>query len=524
MNKSFHILLSLFLFVTPLYALKAEPLSPVLTTSALQDLKLPDVEIADVEIFESEGENSAPGIKVSHCKVSGLIGGNIGFELLLPDKWNGRFFMGGGGGYVGAVSNRALVTINEGYATAGTDTGHHGHGLLADWAYEDLESQLNFGYLAVHRTAEVSKAIIRAYYGQEAAFSYFDGASRGGGQALMEALRYPKDFDGIIAGCPAQDWSGFSAKMIQNMQAVYPDPTQLHNPVITEENLKLLEKLVLKSCDGIDGIVDGIIMDPRQCTFDLDSIPDCPEGEAGSDCFTSEQRDAIKVIYDPLINKEGQIYPGQPFGSEGEAMGWKNWIVGTNEAIFKLKPEGIPSYQFAFGTEYYKYFIFGDPNWDYSTYDFSSWKQDTKLTATFMDSTSTDLTEFKKNGGKLIIWHGWSDPALSAYRTIEYYEEVMKLDEDIQDFFRLYLMPGVLHGQGGPGPDQVDWRKIMVDWVEQGQAPEVVTATKFDQHRNIIMTRPLCPYPQSAVYHGSGDTNQANNFTCKYEEKQESLQ
>jgi len=459
-------------------------------------LKLPDVKIS--EAVAVPAATTGP-IRAAHCRVNGVIGTEIRFSLLLPDTWNGKFFMGGGGGFVGSIQNSAQTTVNAGYATVGTDTGHQGGGTEASWAYNNLERQLNFGYLAVHRTAEVAKAIIAAYYARTPTRSYFQGCSRGGGQALMEAQRYPDDFDGIVAGAPAFDWTGIAATFIRNMQAAFPDPSKL-TPMFTLDTLKTVESAIVAACDANDGLKDGIIDDPRQCKFNVETLP-----------LSAVQKNALKVIYGPTTNREGEIYPGQPFGGEGQTAGWPTWITGASAPT---QPGQAPSARFAFGTGVFKYFVFNNPNWDYSTYDLNNLKKDTALVATFLNATDTNLQPFKGRGGKLILWHGWADPALTPFASVKYYEQVMSRDATTPDYFRMFLMPGVLHCGGGAGPDTADWTQTIADWVEKGQAPGRVVATKVVGGA-ATMSRPLCPYPQKAAYNGSGNPNEAQSFTCR---------
>jgi feruloyl esterase len=226
---------------------------------------LPDVRIISVT------EESAP---VLHCKVAGVIGTETHFELLLPETWNGKFAMGGGGGFVGSVMNTSLMfgSLQAGYATVGTDTGHQGHPLDASWALNNLERLVSFGHQAVHRTAVTAKALIKDYYGAEIARSYFTGCSRGGSQALMEAQRYPEDFDGIVAGAPAHNWTGLAALATQITKAMYPDPEDLRKAVVGPEEKELIQSSYLAMCDAQDGITDGILNDPRECEFDVASL------------------------------------------------------------------------------------------------------------------------------------------------------------------------------------------------------------------------------------------------------------
>ena len=462
----------------------------------LTALRLPDIKISEAAQIPAANTGA---IRAAHCRVNGVIGTEIRFSLLLPDVWNQKFTMGGGGGFVGSIQNSAQSTVNTGYATVGTDTGHQGSGTDASWAYNNLERQVNFGYLAVHRTAEAAKAIIASYYGTAPTRNYFQGCSRGGGQALMEAQRFPTDFDGIVSGAPAYDWTGIAAVMIRNMQAVFPDPQKLNALMFTPDTLKTVEAKIVEACDARDGVTDGLIDDPRQCTFDVNTLS-----------LTDAQKSALKVIYAPTTNRDGEIYPGQPFGGEGQAAGWPQWITGSTPP----QPGQAPSLRFAFGTGIFKYLVFNDPNWDYSKYDLSNLKKDTALAATFLNATNPDLSGFSSRGGKLILWHGWADPALSPLASIRYHDQVLARDPNARSYFRTFLMPGVLHCGGGVGPDTADWTTTIADWVENGKAPDRVIATKV-ANGAVTRSRPLCPYPQKAVYSGSGSTDDERSFVCR---------
>ena len=476
--------------------------TPCIPCEEVKNLRLPDVTIAETERVE-EG--------TTYCKVLGVIGKEIQFELLLPDVWNARFVMGGGGGFVGSIQNVARSRVHDGYATAGTNTGHEGPGIKADWALYHMERQVNFGHLAVHRTAEVSKALIDQYYCAYPEYSYFVGCSRGGGQALIEAQRYPGDFDGIVAAAPVIDWPATGAEFIQNIQILYPDPEKLDEPVITQAHLQLLQAAVLAQCDALDGVKDHILNDPRECAFDFSLLPRCPDEAGGEDCFTAAQIEAVQSIYEGVANEEGAIYPGFPFGGENEPGGWLPWIVGPNPGSMEL---GFPSLHFAFGTEMFKYLVFQDPDWDYTTYDFSDLSEDTHYAAAYLNATSTDYSAFKNRGGKMIMYHGWNDPALSAYTAIDHYEAAKEKDSEIEDYIRLFLLPGVLHCGGGPGPGEADWLELVRVWVEEAQAPERVVVSKTENDE-VVMTRPVFPYPSTAVYDGSGDPHVESSFVEK---------
>ena len=449
----------------------------------------------------------------AHCKVAGVIGPEIHFELLLPDAWNGKFLMGGGGGFVGSVQNSALASepLQRGYATVGTDTGHQAGGVDASWALNNLARLVNFGHVAVHRTAEVSKAIAHLYYGQAVARSYFMGCSRGGGQALMAAQRYPADFDGIIAGAPAYNWTGIAAHGVQIQREMYPDPAALGAAVVTQDNLKLLKRKIFAACDDLDGLVDGVLDDPRECDFELASIAQCVEDVPAADCLTTQQRRAVRAVYDGASDDAGnRLIAGYPFGSEAEAGGWVPWIVG---GLAPIAP-GIPTLQFGFATGIFKYFIHQDPEWQYTEQTFDDYAATSRLAGSVLNATDPDLSVFKSRGGKLLLWHGWSDPALSALASIDYFDAVKAVDEEVSDYFRLFLLPGVLHCAGGTGPSVVDYLTSLEAWVEKAEAPTQLTAYFQPGGGESSEARPICAYPARARYR-SGGGRQAEDFTCE---------
>jgi len=457
-------------------------------------LQLPDVRITSATHKAAEEDE---GAGVAHVQVEGIIGPAIRFELLLPDDWNGRFAMGGGGGLVGSVQNGIRRSVNAGYATAGTDTGHTGRGTDGSWALDDLEAFVNFGHVAIHRTAEVSKAIIRAHYGRNAEKSYFVGCSRGGGQGMMAAQRYPADFDGVVAGAPAFDWTGFAAMGIHLAQVFYPDPEKQTETVLTQADFDRLYADIMKQADDLDRLEDGIIDDPTAVAFDMNTIS----------WLSEAQREALRALYGGPRNADGPIYPGFPIGAEGGKGGLFEWQVGPIPDLVNLG--------FAFSTNIYKYFVFQDPDWDYSTYDFDGWKKDTHLAGTVLNATDPDLDAFKNRGGKLILWHGWSDAALPAQATIDYYEQVLARDPDAMDYARLFMIPGCYHCGNGPGISRVDWLEVIAAWVEHGEAPDRIIAERPASEDSPEMSRPLVPWPQRVEYDGEGDPNAAASFVLR---------
>lgn len=471
-----------------------------LSVDQLQEIRLPDVTLEKVEPVTIDAQKN-PGA-MPHVRVVGVIGGNIRFELLLPDRWNKRFVMGGGGGFVGSIQNGARYAVNLGYATVGTDTGHESNGLVADWAQDNVEGQLNFGYLAVHRTAQVALALTRAYYHADPAYTYFVGCSRGGGQAMMESQRYPGDFDGIVAGAPAFNWTGFAAMSVSIAKALYPDPAHLDHTVLDREALQKLQQSILDQCDAQDGLKDGIVADPPSAHFDLSKVPGLSE----------EQRQAIAAIYGGARIGQTVIYPGYSPGAECDVNQWIAWIVGPAPSL--LQQNHAPDLMFGFGTQVFKYFVFDRPDWDYSTYDLANYSRDTRLAASFLNATNPNLNAFKARKGKLIIWHGWADPALPAQATADYYRQVLDHDPAATDYCRLFMIPGCLHCSGGPGASEVDWLATIVDWVEHGKTPDRVVASKHKSGK-LVMTRLLFAYPQYPIYKGGGDPNNADSFEAK---------
>jgi feruloyl esterase len=479
---------------------------------------LPDVRITSV---------TQVSVPVPHCKVAGVIGTETSFELLLPEEWNGKFVMGGGGGFVGSVVNVALGlgALQKGYATVGTDTGHRGSALDASWALNNLERVVSFGHQAVHRTAVTAQALIAAYYERAPSRNYFFGCSRGGGQALMEAQRYPDDFDGIVAGAPAYNWTEeLGGRNTWLNQVMYPDPNDLSVATITPEALDLIGNAVMEQCDLLDGLEDGVLNNPMACDFDVTGLA-CEVGEAGA-CLTPAQLEAARRAYAGLTLDGELVMPGYPVGAELGYAGWTLWIAGglavgeVDEFQRGIEPDPdypdpeTPSAQFAFGNGVMKYLVFQDPEWDYSTYDFSTFKSDIAWVSSTLDATDPDLDAFRERGGKLLMYNGWRDMALTPLGTIEYYEDVIERDASAADDVRLMMVPGMDHCIGGPGPSFVDWLDEIDRWVETDEAPDQVTAYWIDEQMQPNGSRLACAYPSVLEYDGAGDPRDAANFSC----------
>ena len=454
----------------------------------LQTIALPDLSVVSVERLAEP---------VEHCKLTAKLGREIHFSLWLPDAWNGKFLMGGGGGFVGSIQNHALAlgALERGYATAGTDTGHQAAGTDASWALHDLERIVNYGHLAMSRVTRVSKHVTAQHYARELTGSYFAGCSNGGRQAMVFAQRYPTEFDAILSGAPAFDFAGLAAAFLNATVHVFPDSDALSSPLLSADDLTLLADAVLARCDARDGLADGILNDPRDCDFDPGTL-DLPPAKIA----------AIRAIYAGPRAADGPVYAGWPFGGENEPGGWGAWLTGMPPGA----DGGPPSLAFAFGVGFMRYLVEHDPEWTYQGMDFDGYRERTALAASAISAVDPDLDAFRGAGGKLLLYHGWSDAALSALATIDYVEKVYARDASARDDVRLFMLPGVLHCAGGPGPWMVDYLDALERWDGGGEAPDTLLAGFEDGSGG----RPLCAYPARAEYVG-GTGRQPTDFRCR---------
>lgn len=479
--------------------------------AAAMQIALPNARVTAVRAVQPSDSLRAPGQR-PYCRIAATIDTETRIVALLPDDWNGRFLMGGAGGFAGAVENQFESTVHQGYATVGTDAGHSGFSLSAGWALGNDTRIADFGYRAVHRTAEVTKLLIAAYYGRPPEHSYFIGCSNGGREALMEAQRYPADFDGIVAMAPAYNFLAIATTFVRNLQAQYPTG-DMNAPVITPAVLKLLAGKVTETCDAKDGVRDGTLENPETCSFTLASLPSCANDTAADGCVTRAQRAALSTVTMPLA--AGTLrYPGQPFGDESDEDGWNAWITGPLPQMLAATGGTVPTVQAAFGTEFFKYFVYGDAAWRYVGYDLARAARDGARVDSIVSATNPDLSAFGARGGKLLLAHGWSDPALNARSTIEYFKAVRARTPQASSFTRLFMMPGVLHCAGGSGCDEADWAGTIRRWVETGEAPSRIIARK-ERSAQVVRTHPLCAYPMTARYNGTGSSDDAAAFTCR---------
>ena len=461
------------------------------------------------------------------CRVQGVSkpssDSSIFFEVWLPqpDRWNSRFLSTGEGGYAGSpnytrngLDGSMDEILRRGYATAGTDTGHKTGD--AWWAVGHHEKAVDYLYRAKHLTTVAAKGVVAAYYGKPASYSYFSSCSNGGRQGLLEAQRYPEDYDGLVIGAPWNFQSHSNAGFVWDTQALNaPDAA------IPVAMLQVVNAAVLAACDKNDGLADGVIADPRTCHFDP-SVLAC-RGNDTDRCLTPPQVAALKKIYaGPRNPRTGeQIFPGFAVGSEA---GWTGMVGNLNAT-------GLPNGYFANLT-------FEDPNWDFRSFDFDKdMKTADMKVGTLGNATALDYSAAVKRGVKIIQYHGWTDQTLQPAYSPEYYDQVVRANGGLkatQDFYRLYMVPGMNHCYGGPGAanfgatgQQIplsrdathDIQSALENWVEHHVAPGEIVATKYTDDkpttRTVKYTRPLCVYPAAALYSGTGDPNDAASFVCK---------
>lgn len=448
---------------------------------------------------------SAPVCRV-RARMTPVAGSEITAEVWLPETWNGKFIGTGGGGFSGGLDLSSL-SLNrlaaKGYASAASDVGHP-TSESAKWAHKQPEKLADWGHRGNHLTAVFAKAVIAAYYERPVQFAYFQGCSNGGRDALMEAVRYPEDYDGIIAGAPAAPWSKDFVAMAWNARALDGPPPVSFTPA----KLKRVNDAVLAQCDGLDGVKDGMLENPRACRFDP-GVLQC-KAEASETCLTTAELKALRALYQGPRTRAGkQISSGLAVG--GETVEWAGWVTGPKATHRQMSPE------------VFRWMVYGDETWSVDRFDPDrDYAAARKALGPIVDSDNPDIRPFLKRGGKLIVYHGWSDAALPPGNTIDYYEAVRRKASRADDQVRLFMVPGMGHCGGGVGPNQADWLDELDRWMEGGKAPERIVASKLENPLAVytgaptktLQTRPLCAWPMQARWTGTGSTDEAVNFRC----------
>ena len=480
--------------------------------SDLGSLKLPQTTITLAEVVSAGGFTRAPSGRggaaqavrnaVAFCRVAATLtptpDSDIKVEIWMPVAgWNGKFEAVGNGGWAGIISYPALAdAIARGYATASTDTGHTGDG--GSFALGHPEKYVDFAWRAVHEMTVTAKAVVAAFYGKGPQRSYWNGCSSGGRQGLMEAQRFPADFDGIVAGAPANPRLKLNAAGMAMHQALWRDAAS----AIPAAKLPVIHDAVLAACDGLDGLKDRLIQDPTRCQFDPATLA-CKSGDDPQVCLTPPQVHAARTIMSPVKTRGGvELLPRREPGSES---GWGFFFGG---------PDPLPLVADSF-----KYIVHKDPNWDWRTFDVDRdlAKADAAGELDVADVVEPNLSAFVARSGKLLMYHGWSDALIPAGSSLGFYNRLvtrMGGASKTSNWVRLFMAPGMDHCRGGDGPNTFDAVGALDEWVQKRRPPDRIIATQMTGG-SATRTRPLCPYPQVAVYTGKGSADEAANFVCK---------
>ena len=495
-----------------------ERLARACTPEAFADLQVPGAvlkTVAPIAAGTHRGQANLPAFCLITASAHPTSRSNINFELWVPEgeAWNGKLVTTGNGGYSPSLSYGDMAyALRQGYATIGGDTGHQTEDML--WGVNNPEKIEDWGSRSINSITVAGKALLDGLRAKPAQRAYYLGCSTGGHQGFAEAQRYPDDFDGIIAGAPGNNRTALNIEFMWRFRSNRPDSVN-NVTYLNNTKLQLLTSQAVAACDALDGASDGVIDDPRQCTtaqFNPDALL-CAGADAPT-CLTADQLNAAKKIYQGPRNPRtnAQLYPGWPVGSES---GWGSYMGGTEPTR----------------ADFWRYWVFDDPQWNWWTFDFDRdvAYANAKISP-LVDQTNADLSRFKAAGGKLLVYHGWNDPVVSAHDSIGYYERVRTLQgsqADTDAFYRLMLVPGMGHCSGGAGAGtlRADGTLIPLDpsrdllaamdrWVEQGQAPDDFVASRVSGGA-VQRTRPLCSYPRQAVYSGAGDTNSASSYRCQ---------
>jgi len=474
----------------------------------LTGLKLPDTTIASARIVPPfSGTDPMLGpyeAKREICRVAGTIAPSIKFEVWLPGPtdWNGKLQGVGNGGVAGGIAEASLAAgVGRGYATVSSNLGHDGNPIDFRFAVGHPELVSDWGHRATHAMTVAARQIVSAYYGRRPTHAYFTGCSGGGRQGLMEAQRYPADYDGIVAGDPTANFTRLTlGGRLWEAIATLKDPARY----IPAAKIPAIARATASACADKDGVID----DPRQCRFDP-AVLQCKAGDT-VDCLTSPQIAALKAIYAGATNTKGeQIYPGYMPGGELGPMGWGLYVAGAG-------PKN--SSQFLYADGFARLMVMENPDYDSLSFDYDRDMPAAvaKLSHT-IDASDPDLRAYAAHGGKLIHYHGWNDPGVSPLNSVNYYEQVGRaLGNPPTDFYRLFMVPGMQHCTGGPGTDHFDALAALEQWVEKGQAPDRIEAAHLEGGTT-VRTRPLCPYPQVARWDGRGSRDAAGSFRCGVE-------
>ena len=469
------------------------------TCESLRRLHVDGMTVTLAENVAAGAEPRYPKLP-AFCRVAATLrptsDSEIKVEVWMPERaaWNGKYEGTGNGGWGGAVEpGEIAAAVARGYAASSTDTGHTGGS--ASFALGHPEKLIDFGYRSVHEMTVVAKALIAAFYGEGPKLAYFEGCSSGGRQALMEAQRFPNDYDGVIAGSATNNWTKMMFGRIWVGQATLSNPASYIPPA----KYPLIHKAALEACDSMDGVKDGVIGEPMKCKFDPAAL-ECKANDA-PDCLTHAQVESARRIYTPATNPRSgeQIFPPMERGSE---LVWGRLAGGPGPIQL--------------ADDHFKYVVFEDPKWDFRALNFDGdVARATKKDGGVLSVIDPDLRPFFAHGGKLIQYHGWTDQQVMPENSINYYKSVVAAigQAKVVASYRLFMAPGMNHCGGGDGPNKFDMLAAMEAWREGGKVPNAIVASHSTEGK-VDRTRPLCAYPEVAKYKGSGSTDDAANFTC----------
>ena len=527
-------------------------------TPACKDMM--SLQLPWVRMLSAEDVPAKDGMR-AYCKVLAVIDKEINFEVDLPaaSEWNGKYLMGGNGGFLGNLINLTQKsTLDRAYAVAITDTGHlTPKDAGASWAYRNPERVANFGHRGTHLAGLNAKLVIQAFYNKPIQKSYFFGQSGSGRPAMMEAQRYPDDFDGIVAACPAFNWStGLGVSYAWTQQTMFKTARNEYDyePVLPASKVPMITAAVYAKCDAIDGLKDEVITNPLSCKFDpMADLKICKAGEDKADCFTKDQAAAIKKIHDGPSNSAGKIWSSWAYGGEDIPGQWTSPPGGTAYIIGAPKAEvaasnGVSmdvvrgafspyrSRHYLLGNETLRWIVNDNPDYDLHDFNFETDMPTVIAAGAQIDANDPDMSAFKKRGGKIIMGIGWDDWCCNAVSLKEYYDRAaqkMGGMSQTQDFAKLFLIPGVGHcfsmNEKRKTTNYVDYLSALEQWVEKGVEPTSIVGAHVAAGKtetgpdgiympakaNVDRTRPICAYPAAAAYKGSGNIDDAANFTCR---------
>ena len=475
---------------------------PVRSCESLAMVALPNTTIESAAV-----DPANPAI----CRVTAVtthppLGDTVRIWVAIPTaNWNGRFLGTGGGGFSGGNAAGVVPPAIAGYAAGATDTGHadaSGSFALDANGRLNWQSIRNNAHVGIHEMTVTGKALTQAMYGVAPRYSYFNGCSTGGRQGLMEAQRYPQDYHGILSAAPAINWNRFHLQHLWGPVVM----NAASNPVASCK-LAAATAAAIAACDGIDGVKDGVIEDPKRCTYDPKALVGTSAGECGA--FTDADATVLRRLWEGPRREDGTfLWYGLPRGADLNAL----WT--SRGTPLRAQPFGI-------SMDWFRYFLTQDPKFDGNTVTPAAyerfWDQSVEQYGIVFGTDNPDLTAFRDRGGKAIVWHGWADQLITAEGTVDYYTRVQQQmggPNKTSEFVRLFMAPGVTHCAGGAGPQPTGQLEALLAWVEDGKAPETLLAIRRDQTGSVTRSRPLCQYPQVAKYKGSGSSDDAANFTC----------